>query len=453
VSAATLQKDTINPIGPVEATGPDGATVDYSATANDAVSGALATTCTPPSGSTFALGSTTITCTATDNAANKGTATATVVVRDTTAPTLSLPANITTDATSGTGAVVTYSVTATDTNNRQSDLIVSCQPPSGSTFAPGTTTVNCTATDPAKNTGTGSFTVTVVDFSLSPISPITVQVGGSASASVTVNSESGFSSPVALSASGRTGVSLTLSPSSVTPPAGGGASSTLNVGLSPLVTPTTFTVTVTGTAGGVSHSTTVSVTVLVSSSAISAVVAQELAAGCINSAGVENALTAKLSAEQAASTAGNTKTAINILTAFIDQVRAQSGKHILTSCTIGGLTLDPAAVLTNDARSLINSLAVNATPNPITGSVLTSAGVGISGATVTLQDSTGATLATATTDVTGFYFFATTGLLTPGGTYTATVSIPTGLTNASPASQTFTWSGSGELSLSDFTAV
>jgi len=386
---------TITVSSPVEASGPSGATVVYTADASDTVSGSLPASCTPLSGSTFALGSTTITCSATDNAGNKGTATATVVVRDTSAPTLSLPANITTAATSASGAVVTYSVTATDPNNPQSDLTVSCNPASGSTFAPGSTTVTCKATDPAGNTSTGSFTVTVVDFSLGPISPITVQVGGTASASVTVNSENGFSSPVALSASAsRGGVSLTLSPSSLTPPAGGSASSTLSVALSPMVTPTTFTVTVTGTAGSVSHSTTVSVTVIASSSGISAVLGQMLASGCLNSTGVENALTAKISAEQAASTAGNTKTAINILTAFIDQVRAQSGKHILSSCTIGGLTLDPAAVLINDARSLINSLAVSATPNPITGSVLRSAGVGISGATVTLQDSTGTILAT-----------------------------------------------------------
>ena len=38
----------------------------------------------------------------------------------------------------------------------------SCTPASGSTFALGTTTVNCTASDAAGNTGTASFNVTVV---------------------------------------------------------------------------------------------------------------------------------------------------------------------------------------------------------------------------------------------------------------------------------------------------
>src|SRR5262249_47660719 len=36
-----------------------------------------------------------------------------------------------------------------------------CTPPSGSTFAPGATTVTCHATDAAGNTGDASFTVTV----------------------------------------------------------------------------------------------------------------------------------------------------------------------------------------------------------------------------------------------------------------------------------------------------
>jgi hypothetical protein len=456
-SATVLVRDTTPPVvnisvaSPVEATGPSGAPVSYTASATDAVSGSPAPSCTPASGTTFPLGGTTITCSATDGAGNTGTAAATVVVEDKTAPTLSLPANITTPATSAAGAAVTFAVSATDPDNLAADLTVSCSPPSGSTFATGTTTVTCNATDPAGNAGTGSFQVTVVDFSLGSISPVTVAVGGTASASVVVNSVGGFSSAVALSASGApAGASLTLNPTSVTPPPGGGATSTLTLHVSPGVTPTTFTLTITGAFGGVSHSSTASVTVTVSSPTISDVIAQMLAAGCIDNAGVANALTAKLTAEQGAIGAGSTKTAINILSAFIDQVRAQSGNHIAPTCTVGGVTFNPATALVTDARRLIDGLAVSATPNPITGTVRTVAGSGIAGAIVTLQDSSGTTLATATTDVTGFYFFATTGLLTPGATYTVSVSLPIAFTGASPASQTFTWSGSGEVALTGF---
>lgn len=48
------------------ATGPDGAVVDFDATARDLVAGVVPTTCSPASGSTFPLGDTVVTCTASD---------------------------------------------------------------------------------------------------------------------------------------------------------------------------------------------------------------------------------------------------------------------------------------------------------------------------------------------------------------------------------------------------
>lgn len=75
----------------VEATGPSGAAVTYAASALDNVDGPLTPTCTPPSGSVFALGATTTTCTATDAAGNTGTGTGTITVVDTTAPAVGCP--------------------------------------------------------------------------------------------------------------------------------------------------------------------------------------------------------------------------------------------------------------------------------------------------------------------------------------------------------------------------
>ncbi|NYI03878.1 HYR domain-containing protein [Allostreptomyces psammosilenae] len=77
--------DVVAPVVTVDdrrarATGPDGAVIDYTATAEDAVDGPLTVKCTPPSGSVFPVGSTTVTCTATDAAGNTGTDTATFVV-------------------------------------------------------------------------------------------------------------------------------------------------------------------------------------------------------------------------------------------------------------------------------------------------------------------------------------------------------------------------------------
>jgi hypothetical protein len=48
--------------------------------------------------------------------------------------------------------------------------------------------------------------------------------------------------------------------------------------------------------------------------------------------------------------------------------------------------------------------------------------------------------ATATTDSSGFYFFADTTGLTRGSSYTLKVAVPKGYKSATPASQTFTWS-------------
>lgn len=64
----------------VEATSEDGARVEYTATARDAVAGPLPVDCDPASGSLFPVGTTEVTCTATDPAGNTGTDTATFTV-------------------------------------------------------------------------------------------------------------------------------------------------------------------------------------------------------------------------------------------------------------------------------------------------------------------------------------------------------------------------------------
>ncbi len=419
-----------------EATGPSGAVVSYGASATDNVDGPLPVTCSPASGSTFPLGVTVVTCSATDKAGNTSSGSFIVTVQDTTPPVIAAHPNIVVVATSTTGALVTY------TNPTATDLVdgtdpVTCSPASGANFPTGITTVTCKATDAHGNQAATAFTVTVTDFSLGVISPITVSVGGSASSSVAVNSLFGFSSAVGLSVTGApTGGSASLSPGSVTSP----GSSTLTVNLLPTITPSTFMLTVTGAFGTLTHSTTASVTVTASTSSIGNVIGQLLTVGCIDNSGIGNALTSKLSAAQAAISAGDIQTAVNILTALKSQLQAQSGKHIATSCT---------TVLLIDVQSLIDSLKVGITPNPVTGYVVDSSGLGLSGATVSIM-SAGNTVATATTDITGFYFFPTTGVLTAGSIYTVQVSaFPAGFTTSTPPSQTFTWQGAMVV-LSDF---
>ena len=143
----------------LEATSSAGATQSFTGSAVDAVDGPLpAAPCAP---TTFPLGQTVATCTATDAAGNSGTATFTVLVRDSTGPMLSLPSPIATEATSAAGATVSYSASANDLVD--GSVSVSCAPASGSTFTRGVTTVSCSATDSRGNASAGSFTVTVRD--------------------------------------------------------------------------------------------------------------------------------------------------------------------------------------------------------------------------------------------------------------------------------------------------
>ena len=74
----------------VEATNASGNVVNFFVTANDAEDGALTPTVTPVSGSTFALGTNTVTATATDSNGSSTTNKFLVIVRDTTAPVITL---------------------------------------------------------------------------------------------------------------------------------------------------------------------------------------------------------------------------------------------------------------------------------------------------------------------------------------------------------------------------
>ena len=58
----------------MDATGPAGAVVAYSASAIDDVDGHVEVTCSPPSRSTFPIGTTDVTCSATDTAGNEASA-------------------------------------------------------------------------------------------------------------------------------------------------------------------------------------------------------------------------------------------------------------------------------------------------------------------------------------------------------------------------------------------
>lgn len=111
----------------------------------------------------FPLGQTTVTWTATDAASATATATQSVMLSDTTAPSLTVPGNVTAmqDSNLGNTAVDLGAATATDLVDASPD--VSNDAPAGG-FPVGNTTVTWTATDASGNMSTGVQTVQVTAF-------------------------------------------------------------------------------------------------------------------------------------------------------------------------------------------------------------------------------------------------------------------------------------------------
>jgi hypothetical protein len=145
----------------LECTGPDGVVLEFEATATDDCGPDPEVTCDPPSGSTFPIGETIVTCTAVDSSGNTGGCSFTVSVEDATPPTISCPSDTTLECTSPNGAVLVYQTSVSD--NCDPEPTVACDWPSGSSFPLGSTLVTCKATDAAGNSAECTFTVNVID--------------------------------------------------------------------------------------------------------------------------------------------------------------------------------------------------------------------------------------------------------------------------------------------------
>jgi hypothetical protein len=156
------------------------------ATATDA----FAVTITNDAPATFPVGTTTVTWTATDANGNISTATQLVIVTaniaDTTPPVITVPADITAEATDINTSVTLGTATATD--NVDGAVGVTSDAPA--TFPLGATTVTYSAADAAGNTATATQLVTVVDTTMPVVTapadatgisgdgqPITVAIG------------------------------------------------------------------------------------------------------------------------------------------------------------------------------------------------------------------------------------------------------------------------------------
>ncbi len=111
--------------------------------------------CSPPSGSSFPLGATTVTCDVSNVSGDRATCSFTVTVKGSNCA-LKCPANMTKSNKPGEcGAVVNYPAPTTDGVCKE----VTCAPPSGTFFPIGTTIVSCTTS----NDSSGTFTVTIQD--------------------------------------------------------------------------------------------------------------------------------------------------------------------------------------------------------------------------------------------------------------------------------------------------
>ena len=143
----------------VEAAGPAGAQVEFTVTTNGSTDPEPSVSCDATSGETFPLGTTTVTCTASDRFGDRAEGTFTVTVDDTTPPALDGLFDLTVQEDGSGSAVVEFKPTAVDLVD--GDVDVSCSPASGSRFPAGTTTVQCRAVDAHDNEASGSFTVTV----------------------------------------------------------------------------------------------------------------------------------------------------------------------------------------------------------------------------------------------------------------------------------------------------
>ena len=284
-----------------EATSSGGAAVIFTVSANDVVDGPTPVSCTPASGSTFAIATTTVSCTSTDAHSNTGLGSFTVTVGDTTPPSVTAPANITAEAISSAGAAVTFSASASDLVDGAT--AVTCAPASGSTFAIGTTSVSCTSTDGRGNTGSGSFTVTVRD-----TTPPVVTTSGN----VTVPATSPGGGVATFSVSATDSVDGSL-PAMCAPASG----SLFAIG----------TTTVTCSATDAHHNTasaTLTVTVLGAQQVIANLTSQAAALGFQQGTNLlQNVLKSLAN--------GNVGAVCNQLGAFINQVRAQTGKSLIAA--------------------------------------------------------------------------------------------------------------------------
>jgi hypothetical protein len=161
-SASATQSVTVNDLTAPVITPPADITTEATAVLTPLAIGAATTddgsVATSNAPASFPLGTTVVTWTATDAAGNTGTATQSVTIVDTTLPALSLPAELTVEATAILTPVTLTAATASDIF---APVVVTSDAPAD--FPLGATVVTWTASDATGNSAFGTQTVNVVD--------------------------------------------------------------------------------------------------------------------------------------------------------------------------------------------------------------------------------------------------------------------------------------------------
>jgi kumamolisin len=203
--------------------------------------------------------------------------------------------------------------------------------------------------------------------SASPTS-VSVAQGSSGSSTITTTVSGGFSSAVALTASGQpTGVTVTFSPTSIAAP--GSGSSTASIAVASTTVAGTYTITITGTGGGVTQSTAVSLTVTAAAGADFSISASPTAITVVRgSSGTSTITTAALSGFDSAVTLSASGEGSNQTVTFsVNPIaapgsgtstmtvkvgtRASTGAHTITITGTGGGKTHTATVTLNVERS------------------------------------------------------------------------------------------------------
>lgn len=140
------------------------ASVAFSINADDDFDTNVTVVCSPTSGSVFSVGTSEVSCNATDDYDNSASCAFNVTVSDIEAPDVTC-ANDISNARASADLLfeLSFAANITVTDNVDTGLVAVCNFPSPSNFSLGTTTIECNASDTAGNTGNCSFEITVID--------------------------------------------------------------------------------------------------------------------------------------------------------------------------------------------------------------------------------------------------------------------------------------------------